>query len=119
MAVQLSPLWIAVSLIMFALGFRWAVMRRADADHQRTKEALPGLRSAYWRGFWAMVRAVGLVLVVVLVLSWHDFGHGEGSPASWLRNLVPAGVGDGKAPNGDVICFSAKCREQNPEHPRN
>lgn len=118
MAAHLSPLWIVVSLITFALGFRLAVMRRADSDYQKTKEALPGLRSAYWRGFWAMLRALGLVLLVVLVLSWRDFGHGVGTPASWLRNLVPAGVGDGKAPNGDKICFSAKCREQNPEHPR-
>ncbi len=118
MATHLTPLWLVVGLVMFAFGFRWAVMRRASSDYQRTKDSLPGLRSAYWRGFWAMLRAIGLLLIVVLVLSWRDFGHGEANPASWLRNLIPANVGDGTAPNGDKICFSAKCRELNPEHPR-
>jgi hypothetical protein len=119
MTAHLSPLWLVVGLVLFALGARWAVMRRASSDYQRTKDGLPGMRSTYWRGFWAMLRAVGLILVVALVLSWHDFGHSQGSPASWLRDLIPAGVGDGKAPNGDQICFSAKCRQLHPERPRN
>jgi hypothetical protein len=116
-AAGISPLWIVVGLVLFALGVRWAVMRRASSDYQRTKAGLPALRSAYWHGFWATLRAVALVLIVALVLSWHDFGR-PASPASWLHNLIPAGVGDGRAPNGDKICFSAECRRLNPEQPR-
>jgi hypothetical protein len=118
MAADISPLWLVVGLVLFALGVRWAVMRRASSDYQKTKEALPAMRSAYWRGFWATLRAVGLVLVIALFLSWHDFGHSQGNPASWLRNLVPAGIGEGRAPNGDKVCFSAQCRRENPERPR-
>lgn len=120
MAVDVSPLWVVVGLVLFVLGVRWAVMRRANDDYQRTKAMLPGMRSAYWRGFWAMLRAAGAVLFVVLVLSWHDFGRGiSANPGSWLHNVIPAGVSDGRAPNGDKICFSAKCRQENPEHPHN
>jgi hypothetical protein len=118
MATNISPLWLVVGLVLFALGVRWAVMRRASSDYQRTKAGLPALRSAYWHGFWAMLRAVFLVLIVTFVLSWHDLGHSaSGNPASWLHNLIPAGVGGGRPANGDKICFSAKCRELNPEHP--
>lgn len=117
MAARISPLWLVVGLVLFALGVRWAVMRRAGSDYQKTKEGLPGMRSAYWRGFWAMLRTVGLVLLVAVVLTWHDFGRSVvTSPASWLHNLIPAGAGSGRAPNGDKICFSAKCRVENPEH---
>jgi hypothetical protein len=114
MAAEISPLWIVVGLVLFVLGMRWAVMRRAGSDHQRTKAALPGMRSAYWHGFWAMLRTATLVLIVVLVLSW----NGSGGGSTWLHNLIPAGVGDGRAPNGDKICFSAECRRENPEQPR-
>jgi hypothetical protein len=119
MAVNVSPLWIVVGLVLFVVGVRWAVMRRAGSDYQRTKAGLPAMRSAYWHGFWATLRTVGLVLVVALVLSWHDFGRDSSAdPASWLRNLVPAGIADGETSHGDKICFSAECRRLNPEKPR-
>jgi hypothetical protein len=53
-------------------------------------------------------------LIVVLVLGWRDFD----GDSTWLHDLIPAGVGDGRAPNGDKICFSAECRRENPEQPR-
>lgn len=117
--MDVSPLWVVVGLVLFVLGVRWAVMRRASSDYQKTKEGLPGLRSAYWRGFWATLRVIGAVLVVTLLLAWNDFGRETSTnPASWLRNLIPADVGDGRTSNGDKICFSAQCRQENPEKPR-
>jgi protein-S-isoprenylcysteine O-methyltransferase Ste14 len=99
MAAEISPLWIVVGLVLFVLGARWAVMRRAGDDHQRTKAALPGLRSAYWRGFWAMLRAASLVLIVVLVLGWRDFD----GDSTWLHDLITRSASrrsaDGRTPS--------------------
>lgn len=121
MAADVSPLWIVVGLVLFALGVRWAVMRRASSDYQRTKASLPAMRSAYWHGLWATLRAVGLVLIILVVMAWHNSGGrnaGSVGLLSWLRNRITAVSGDGRAPNGDRICFSAECRRLNPERPR-
>lgn len=114
MAAGVSPLWIVIGLVLFALGVRWAVMRRASSDYQRTKAGLPAMRSAYWHGFWATLRAAGLILIILGALAWHN----SGGPLSWLRHRITTVSDDGRAPNGDKICFSAECRRLNPEHPR-
>jgi ABC-type Fe3+ transport system permease subunit len=127
MVLDISPLWIVVGLVLFGLGIRWAVMRRASSDYQRTKAGLPGMRSTYWHTFWAMARAAGLVLVIVVALGWFDLrSHGvdTGDLLSRLRDARPGTSADDQstesnwrdgADNGNVICFSAECRRQHPE----
>lgn len=135
MALDISPLWIVAGLVLFVLGVRWAVMRRASSDYQRTKAGLSGMRSTYWHGFWATLRTGVLVVLVLAGLALYNL-HGRGvNPSdllSRLRARVPAmSVGDHTKPppttnpvgdnqrtkTGNVICFSAACRRQHPEKP--
>jgi hypothetical protein len=134
MALDISPLWIVAGLVLFVLGGRWAVMRRASSDYQRTKAGLPGMRSSFWHGFWAMLR-VGVVVALILAgLALYDLRGRNVNPGdvlSRLRDRVPAtqvkdhaspspsaGRSDPRTKDGNVICFSAKCRRQHPEKQR-
>lgn len=115
--MNISPLWITVALVTFVLGVRWTISQAASRAYAAAKAQVPVAKAAARGTFWAAARTAILILAVLLVLSWLDFGHNQ-NPASWLHKLIPAEVSDGQSPNGDKICFSAKCRQLNPERPR-
>ncbi len=58
---------------IFAFGYARAVSDRAGSDYRKTKEALPGMRKAFWQawwrgikiGFWVVLAFAVVVLVMV------------------------------------------------------
>jgi hypothetical protein len=59
------------ALFGYALGYVHAVWRRARRDYVTTKNSVPGLRSAKWSAWWAMVqRGVLAGAVLTGLIAW-------------------------------------------------
>lgn len=62
---------------IFALGFAWAVMKRANSDYKKTKAVLPSLRKDFWRAVGAVFKAGMIIAVAVLALAaWAVYAKG-------------------------------------------
>ncbi len=67
-------------LLMFGVGFAWAVMRRANLDYKNTKAAVPKLRKGFWLAWWAAMKAAFWVLLVLACfVTWLVY-RGEDPP---------------------------------------
>lgn len=120
MSIDISPLWIVIGLVLFVLGVRRAISEAARRNYEQTKAAVPVLHAAARGTFWAMARTAGLVLVLLVSLTWFDLLDRNVDVGGLLSRLTPSSaedrrVEDGRAKNGNVICFTAECRRQNPE----
>ncbi len=80
------PVVVIVLLIgatIFGLGYARAVMVRALTDFKATKAAVPGLRKAFWKSTWTLIK-IGFVvsLIAVAMGFWvaHDVRTGDAKP---------------------------------------
>lgn len=53
---------------IFTLGYAWAVMKRANSDYKKTKEAVPLLRKDFWSAVGKVLKAGVLIAVAALIL---------------------------------------------------
>lgn len=65
--VSLGTYLLAV-VIVFSLGFGYAVATRANKDYKAVKAAVAPARKAFWVSVWLTIKAGFWVLVVFLVL---------------------------------------------------
>lgn len=69
-----GPVMVIVLFIagtIFVLGYRWAVMHRANFDYKKTKESLPGMRKTFWLTWWATTKiGFWVALVLFCLLMW-------------------------------------------------
>src|ERR1700754_2919455 len=93
-AVPTTAIVILVSATIFALGFAWAVMRRANADHKAVKAAVKNTRKAFWTTWWtAMKRLVVVAIVgfVLVVWSAREIRHNDQDVDQTVpANLAPS-----------------------------
>jgi hypothetical protein len=120
MVVDISPLWIVIGLVLFVLGVRWTIRQAALRNYEQVKANLPVAKAAAKGTLWAAVRTAGLVLILLVALSWFDLRRNNVDTGNWLtqlRSQFSSSSSEEDDPDRNVICFSAECRRQHPEKP--
>lgn len=57
--------------IVYAFGYRRAVMHRANKDYKGTKAAVPVLRKGFWSAWWKVAKATLIIALIAFALfSW-------------------------------------------------
>lgn len=60
-----------ISGTVFALGYRLAVMHRANVDYKATKAAVAPMRKAFWASAWSALKvAFWIFLAALLLAAW-------------------------------------------------
>ncbi len=69
--------------VIFMLGYRIAVVRRANRDYKNTKAAVGRLRKDFWATFWTAVKVGFWVFIgAALLVAWvaHDVRQNVAGP---------------------------------------
>ncbi len=81
---------LVIAGIIFTLGYRIAVNRRANDDYKKTKAAVPLLRKGFWSTWWAAVKiGFGVCIVLAILVYW---GVSDVRDQDRPRQPVPAQV---------------------------
>jgi hypothetical protein len=71
MASDLLSTGTLIALVLgYLVGRAHAVWKRAHADYVRTKQSIPGLRTAMWSRWWSMIKRAAVAVAVTVLLVW-------------------------------------------------